>query len=70
LTIVSFALLLISFSIKKTNPFREIKSRFSVALVSGLFALLFSTSYVSTQSVTLYDTGGYQFGMVKWLSHC
>jgi hypothetical protein len=40
----------------------------SPGLIIGFIALLVGISFVTTQVVTLYDTGGYHFGIIKWLS--
>jgi len=68
LLLVSIALGLLSLTLSRRFYILSLKPYLTPGLILGLLALLLSTSFVATQVVTWFDTGGYHFGMIKWLS--
>lgn len=74
LTILILSLLLVSlvlFSIvlNRGNQIKCLVVFFSPGMMAGWVALLAGISFVATQIVVWFDTGGYHFGLIKWLSH-
>ena len=67
-SILSFGLMLFSILISRKIYVRTLKPYLSLELILGFIFLLIGISFVTTQVVVWYDTGGYHFGIIKWLS--
>jgi hypothetical protein len=68
ITVLCICLMVFTMVLSKKNQIRELRPHLSPGILLGFCALLIGVSFVSTQIVTWYDTGGYHFGIVKWLS--
>jgi hypothetical protein len=68
MVVVCIVLTMSSLLLSKKNHLLELKPYLSPGIVVGFFVMLAGISFVSTQIITWYDTGGYHFGIIKWLS--
>jgi hypothetical protein len=68
LLVLSFGLILSSLFLSRRLQLETLRPYLSTWLIVSFAALLLTISYVTTQVVTWYDTGGYHFGIIKWLS--
>src|SRR5262249_829196 len=68
LLLVCLALILVAVFLNGAFHLRRLQTHSTPALILSFITLLIAVSYVTTQVVTWYYTGGYHFGIIKWLS--
>jgi len=66
--LASAAMVIASAALTGRNYLSDLRPRLSAGHIAGFMALLASVSFVTTQVVTWYDTGGYHYGIIKWFS--